>query len=183
MAVLLCAAAALMAVFMLRWTALRLDSMYFSAFEYAQAALLWGRISPLKRFLGFQHWLFRRYFDEWHIPLLALRALSFLLLPAQLLLWAAPRAGVAADAMYALLALALVLRWYLARVRGQDGRLYAVYNAFAPLRDEQRRMIRRQRNELRPTVLWQRLRLGEADSEEALAPEERSALAERCRRY
>ena len=176
-------AAAALAIVMCRWCARRLDALFFSAFEFAQAELIWRSLTPLERLCGLQHWMYRRYFDRWHRRLGTGCLVSALMVPAQALALCWPRGMMAVDAGYAALCACLLAGWYLTRRTGSDGRRYAAYNAYAPLEARDRREIARQRNLLEPAALMQRRVLAAVRPAESLTQLDRQRVADRYRKY
>ena len=178
-----CAGTLVISLLTLSWTGAALDCMFFSAFEYAQAALIWLRLSPVQRALGKQHWLYRRYFDRWHALLLAVRFISLLMFPAQALMLVARSVWQIIDILYLLAAVTAAAVWLFSRVIGRDGRRYTEYNAFAPLHERFLKEIRRQRNALEPTAALRRMDFTGPVGAEALSSEVRKNTAERYIRW
>ena len=168
------------AVLMLYWTETRLNCIFYSAFEYAQAAIIHDHLSWVGRCLGVQHCLYRCYFDRWHFALLAYRMTTILMLGLQVVfaITERPHWILTADNLYLVVTLIVVACWYLLRKTGRDGKKYAEYNAFAPLHEPHQREIRLQRNAMRLTQMMQRMSLG-GFSGIKLSTDDRLRIAER----
>ena len=148
-----------LAAFGLYWTHRSLNCLFFSAFEYAQASVIWFALHGWQRLLGVQFLLFRGYFSRCHRLLLAVRLVSAAAIVLQLPLMKAGVSLLLVDILYIALAVSALVCWYAGKAEGRDGRRYTVYNAFAPLHDKQRREISRQRNAVRLTGLMRRIKL------------------------
>ena len=165
--------------YMARWAYLRLECLFFSAFEYAQAAMLHRCLAFPLRILGVHQWTYKCFFSMWHRTLLAVYYLSALWMPLQLI-----RGDfvLVLDAGYLLASAAVLAVWYTGCVRCKDGHKHISYNSFAPLREAQRRELSRQRNLLQLTAVFLRLDLGEKTPAADLAAEEYERTAKRFQR-
>ncbi len=142
-------------LFFLHWSVVRLNCLFYSAFEYAQAALILRSLSPLMRLLGGHHWLYRGFFDCWHVRLRILAGLSAGLLVLQY--WLPSPAVWLMDALLLLLGAVWMVMLALEKREGTDRQRHVPFNAFAPLRPEDRKHLNRQRNAVTLTFIGQRL--------------------------
>ena len=144
----------LLALYALLWARPRLDCLFYSAFDYAQAALIRSAMPAPLWICAVPHWLYGGFYSAWKASLLALYYGSALWLVGQFLL---PNpAFCAAAGVYAFAVFAVITVCTLRRVRGRDSRLHLPYNTFAPLHEAQRRDLARRRNRLRITALPER---------------------------
>ncbi len=165
---------------MLCWSGVRLSCLFYSAFEFAQAELINASMPAFLRALGIRSWLYGRFFAPWHAGLLAVRMISAAMLIVQLFVQGNILMIItAAYLLFALISLAL---WYMNRVEGRDRHRYAPYNTFAPLHDQQRRELNRQRNQVRLTGLFQRLDIFNHADDAEPSSEKQKAIADRYRK-
>ena len=158
---------------------MRLSCLFYSAFEFTQAELINASLPAFLRALGIHNWLYRRFFASWHAGLLVVRIISAAMPIIQFFV----RGNLLAiiTAAYLLFALIFLALWYANRVEGRDRHRYAPYNTFAPLHDQQRRELNRQRNQVRLTGLFQRLDIFNHAGDAEPSSEKLKALADRYR--
>ena len=169
------------AIFALCWARPRLDCLFYSAFEYSQAALIDRALPAPLRVIGLQDWLYSHFFTRFHAVLLGLWCSSVLTLILQSL---PPRPLLYGwDACYlGFLACSLIF-WRVSLIEGQDHRAHAPYNTFAPLHIRQRRELNAERNAARPSRLLQRMDIFRAESSASVSDEDRARVEARFRKY
>ena len=170
-----------LALFMLYWTGIRLDCLFYGAFEYAQAEVIRSALPRPARIIGAQHWMYTHFYTGFHTSLLALYYISAVYLAAQFFI-----DGMALyvfTALYAVSALTLICVFQFSRVPGRDGRPHIPYNTFAPLHEKQRRELNTQRNQMRISGLLQRMDLFKNTPPTEVSDEKRQRTAEHFIRY
>ncbi len=168
------------AVYLLCWSGVRLSCLFYSAFEFAQAELINASLPAFLRALGIRNWLYGRFFASWHAGLLVVRMISAAVLIVQFFVQG--NILMVLTAAYLLFVLISLALWYMNRVEGRDRYRYAPYNTFAPLHDQQRRELNRQRNQVRLTGLFQRLDIFNHAGYAEPSTDKQKALADRYRK-
>ncbi len=165
----------------LYWAKPRLDCLFYSAFEYAQAVLIRSALAAPLRALGLQHWMYGHFFTPWRVSLLGLYYLSPVYLVSQFfltshLLWFVSGAFSAAAA-------AVMIICSFRRVTGQDRKKHLPYNSFAPLHERQRRELNRQRNRVTVSRLLQRMSFVNDTASADLSSGGRDRIRQKYQRY
>ncbi len=175
------AAVILLAVLMLYWSKVRLDCLFYSAFEFAQASLIRSALPLAARAFCAEHWFYSRFFTGHKAVLLG----GYYASAAAILLCIFLHGTVlnVFGILFAAAAFGAVIYWHLSRVTCRGGERHIPYNAFAPLTEHQRRELNQQRNQLRLTRLFQRMDLFRSGMKPDISTADRQAVAEKYGRY
>ena len=154
-----------LALFMILWIHPRLSCLFYSAFEYAQAAIILSSLSAPARFIGVQHWLYQGYFSRFHVGMLCVMYSSAVVLPLQFFLAGVPLYLL--SGVYAFFSLCFIFFTDRARVTGRDQKPHLPYNQFAALHEKQRRELASQRNHMQISGLLSCINLSGQMTEQA----------------
>ena len=171
----------ILSVFLLYWAGIRLNCLFFSAFEFAQASLIMDSLPIPLRIVGIQHWLYCSFFEKLKSVLLLLYYSSLIFLAAQSFFRDAVLYCI--SAFYTVIGLFLMMFWYRNRVICRDRKRHIPYNTFAPLHEKQRRELNTARNCLRLSGLLQRWNLLERTSESSTSPHKREVIIRKFQNY